>query len=141
MFEGCWPRGADLDGHRWGLAVGRIQKLQPGEENYGTFNIFYISKISEFETFHIWCPIDKMGKRFLNRFSAGRGVQWNSSGAEPGRWWPWRLGEIFLRFRSARGRPGAPAGSGFMILLPKSFQILPAGSKAYRFYWIFIEIL
>ena len=39
----------------------------------------------------------------------------------------------FLRFRSARSRPGAPAGSGFMILLPKSFQILAAGSKTYRF--------
>ena len=74
MFKGCWPRGADLDGHRWGLAVGRIQKLQPGEENYGTLTIFYIFKISEFETFHIWCPIDKMGKRFLNKFSAGRWV-------------------------------------------------------------------
>ena len=95
MFKGSWPRGADLDGHWWGLAVGRIQKLQPGEENDETFKIFHISKISEFETFHIWSPTDKMGKRFFNRFSAGRGVQWNSSGAEPGRWWPWRLGEIF----------------------------------------------
>ena len=57
---------------------------------------------------------------------AGRGVQWNSSGAVEAR------GD-FLRFRSARSRPGAPAGSGFMILLPKSFQILAAGSKAYRF--------
>ena len=47
----------------------------------------------------------------------------------------------FLRFRSARGRPGAPAGSGFMILLPKSFQILAASSKAYRFYWFFYFLL
>ena len=110
-----------------GIGGGGIQKLQPGEENDGTFKIFYIFKIREFETFHIWCPFEKRRKSFFDRFLAGRG---GSEEFERG-----RAGSVvaveargdFLRFRSARGRPGAPAGSGFMILLPKSFQIHAAG--------------
>ena len=111
MCKGGWPRGADLDGQRWGLTVGRIQKLQPGEENDATCKIFYIFKISEFETFHIWCPIDKMGKRFLTDFRpAGgfSGIRAGPSRVGGGRGGSGRFFEISERQRPARssGRLG-----------------------------------